>query len=489
MTTNFHPTSGKMPDNKKSPIASSTMKIQFRSEVAKLWQIAWPVLIGQLATVGMSVADVAMTGHLSAQDLAAVALGTSLWSIILVTVMGIMIAINAVVAHEVGAAAFDKIPHIMRQSMWMALGVGIIACVLLNCSTYVFNFLQLESAVQDKATEFVRVISIGMPAFAMYRALYSYTTSLSQTKPVMIIALAGLAFNIVMNWFLIYGNAGMPQLGSTGCAFATGVGMWLMLGAMLWWTHHSPVYHQTFPFTHRELPKWREIRAMLKIGLPIGVTYFAEVSAFCAVGLLVARFGVVAISANQIALNFSSLIFMVPMSIGIALTTRVSQTLGEGQVAHARFVSWTGVGVSLVFAVFSATFMSLFRYQVAAAYTSDPAVQEVTAGLLLLAAIFQLSDAAQVTLSCALRGYKVTRTPMLIHIMAFYGVALPVGCILGLASDWMPFHPARPMEATGFWIGLVLGLTVAALLLGIFLNRHSLRRIAYQHQAASGDEE
>ncbi|MFZ6800970.1 MATE family efflux transporter [Undibacterium sp. Di24W] len=455
------------------------MKTEIRTEVAQLWQIAWPVLIGQLATVGMSVADVAMTGHLSAQDLAAVALGASLWSIILVTVMGVMISVNAVVAHEVGAAALDKVPHIMRQAMWMGLGVGTVACILLNLSTIVFDYLQLEPFVQAKATEFVRVISIGMPAFAMYRALYSYTTSLNHTKPVMVIALMGLAFNIVVNWLFIYGKWGFPQLGSTGCAIATGIGMWLMLAAMIWWTHRAAAYKQTFPFTHREAPKWSEIRSMLRIGLPIGVTYFAEVSAFCAVGLLVARFGVVAISANQIALNFSSLVFMIPMSLGIALTTRVSQTLGEKDVVKARFISWTGVSVSLIFAVVSATLMTLFRHQVAAAYTSDPAVQTVAANLLLLAAIFQLSDAAQVTLSCALRGYKVTRVPMFIHIMAFYGFALPIGAILGLSPSWFPWSPAQPMEAAGFWIGLVLGLTVAAILLGIFLHRLSVAKIAY----------
>jgi len=455
------------------------MKTKIRTELAKLWQIAWPVLIGQLATVGMSVADVAMTGHLSAEDLAAVALGASLWSIILVTVMGIMISINAVVAHEVGAGEFDKIPHIMRQSMWMAFGVGLVACLALNLATEVFNYLQLDPFVQKKATEFVRVISIGMPAFAMYRALYSYTTSLNETKPIMIIAILGLVFNVIVNYLFIYGKFGLPQLGSTGSAMATGIAMWLMLGAMLWWIHYSPIYKRTFPFTHREAPKWSEIRNMLRIGLPIGVTYFAEVSAFSAVGLLVARFGVVAISANQIALNFSSLVFMVPMSLGIALTTRVSQTLGEGDVIHARFVSWTGVGVSLVFAVISASMMTLLRYQVVSVYTSDPVIQEVTANLLLLAAIFQLSDAAQITISCALRGYKVTRVPMFIHIMAFYGFAMPIGLVLGLAPDWMPWHPEKPMEASGFWIGLVLGLTVAAVLLGIFLHRLSSTRIAY----------
>ena len=218
---------------------------------------------------------------------------------------------------------------------------------------------------------------------------------------------------------------------------------------------------------------------MLKIGLPIGITYFAEVSAFSAVGLLVARFGVEEISANQIALNFSSLVFMIPMSLGIALTTRVGQSLGEGDPQKARFISWSGVGLSLLIAIFSASLMMLFRHEIAAIYTSDAAIQRVTAQLLLLAAIFQLSDAAQVTASCALRGYKVTRIPMLIHIMAFYGVALPIGCWLGLAPDWLPWTPSTPMAAQGFWIGLVLGLSFAALFLGAYLHRISSRTIKF----------
>ena len=453
------------------------MKTRIRTEAAALWQIAWPVLIGQLATVGMGVSDVAMTGHLSAQELAAVSLGASLWSIVLVTVMGTMMAINAVIAHEVGANNLTKIPHTMRQALWMGLGVGLIACLILNAATLIFDHLHIDDIVNQKASQFVHVISLGLPAFGMYRALYGYTTSLNETKPVMMIALGGLGFNIVINWIFIYGHLGMPQLGATGCAVATGMGLWLMLAAMLLWVRRAGVYRATYPFTHLERPVWSEIRSMLKLGLPIGITYFAEVSAFGAVGLLVARFGVIQVSANQIALNFSSLVFMVPLSIGIALTTRVGQALGEGDAQRARFISWIGVGIGLIFAIVSATFITIFRDQIAAAYTTDTDVQKLTAILLLFAAIFQLSDAAQVTTSCAIRGYKVTRMPMLIHLMAFYGFALPIGCVLGLAPAWMPWHPATPMAAHGFWIGLVLGLTVAGGFLLAYLPRISTLRV------------
>jgi MATE family multidrug resistance protein len=449
-----------------------------RLEAAALWRLAWPMLVGQLATVGMGVADVAMTGHASADELGAVSLGASIWSIILVTVSGTMMAINSVVAHDVGAGALARVPHVVRQSLWKALGVGVLAMLLANLATLLFDHLYLTPYVHRQASLFVHVISIGLPPYAACRTLYGYSTSINQTKPMMVIALLGLGFNIVVNWLLIFGHWGLPALGGVGCAVATGLCMWLMLGAMLVWMRLAPAYRATWPFSHWEWPHWPEIRAMLKLGLPIGVTYFAEVSAFGAVSLLVARYGVVQIAAHQIALNFTSLVFMVPLSFGIALITRVGQSVGEGDPRKARFVAWVGVWMSLAFGVLSALFIVVFRQQIAAAYTSDAAVQAVCVRLLLFAALFQLSDATQVATSCAIRGYKVTRQPMQIQLLAFWGFALPLGCWLGLAPQWLPWTPAAPMAAAGFWIGLVIGLTVAAVLLSWALQRLARQRVA-----------
>lgn len=447
-----------------------------RREAAALWHLAWPVLIGQLATVGMGVADVAMTGHTSAAELAAVSLGASVWSIILVTVNGTMMAINTVVAHEVGAGAFHKIPHSVRQALWKSVGVGIVAVLAANLATLVFNHLYLPDAVNARASMFVHIISIGLLPFAAYRALYGYSASINQTKPVMVIALIGLLVNILVNWVLIYGHLGMPKLGALGCAVASGAVVWLDLIAIVLWIRIAPAYRSSYPFDRWEWPHWPEIWSMLKLGVPIGVTYFAEVSVFGAVSLLVARFGVITVSAHQIALNFSALMFMAPLSFGIGMITRVGQALGEGNPQRARFASFVGLGMSLGFAVLSALFIAVFRYQIAAAYTSDPQVQQMCSHLLLFAALFQLSDATQVAASCAIRGYKVTRGPMIIQLLAFWGVALPVGCILGLAPQWLPFAPGEPMSASGFWIGLVAGLTVAAVLLTVYLNRLSRQR-------------
>ncbi|SDH78006.1 MATE family efflux transporter [Janthinobacterium sp. YR213] len=448
-----------------------------RTEVSSLWKLAWPILIGQLATVGMGAADVAMTGHTNPEELAAVSLGAAIWSIVLVTVSGIMMAINTLVAHEIGAARHDRVPHIVRQSLWKALLVGLVACLLTNMAALVFDHLMLEPAVAAKAKLFVHIISCALPPFAAYRALYGYSTSINQTKPVMVIALAALGLNILVNYLLIYGHWGMPKMGGVGCAVATTCCVWMMLLAMLAWIRIAPAYRATYPFTHWEGPQLSSIGPMLRLGLPIGVTYFAEVSAFGVISLLVARFGVIQVSAHQIALNFSSVVFMVPLTFGIALVTRVGHAVGEANLRKARFISWVGVAMSLTAAIVSAAVITIFRHQIAQAYTSDPQVQALCAQLLLFAALFQLSDATQVATSCAIRGYKVTRQPMLIQLLAFWGFSLPIGYVLGLAPSGFIWSPAEPMGAAGFWIGLVTGLTVAAVLLTWYLNRLSLQRL------------
>ena len=451
-----------------------------RTEAAALWQLAWPILVGQLATIGMSVADVAMAGHASAQDLAGVSLGVSIWHIVIVTLMGLLMAVNPIVSQYVGAGAFDRIPGVVRQALWNALAVGVLAMGVAVGAAQVFDHLRIEPLVRDLAKQFVLVISFALPAFCCYRVLYGYSASINQTKPMMVIALLALTLNIVVNWLLVFGNLGFPRLGGVGCAWATLLCVWFNLVAIVWWIRRSPVYRPTLPFARFEMPHWPEIRNLLRIGLPIGVTYFAETSAFSLIALLVAEFGTAQVAAHHIALNFSSLVFMLPLSLGVALLTRVGQALGAADPRAARFRAWVGVGLALVVASVSAALIALLNTQIAHAYTSDASVAALAAQLLLLAALFQLSDATQVSASCAIRAYKVTRPPMLIHLAAFWGLCLPLGVVLGLAPAWLPWHPAQAMGAQGFWIALVLGLTIAALALTWLLDLLSLQRMGLE---------
>lgn len=459
-----------MPVRQLFPIVSRNSH-RIRIEIRALWHLAWPILIGQLANVGMAVVDVAMAGHASADDLAGVSLGVSIWNMVIITLMGIMMSVTPLVSHHVGAKEFHLVPHVVRQGMWKALGVGCIAWVLANLAAEIFNHMALEPQVRELARSFVHITSFALPAFACYRVLYGYSASLNQTKPLMGIAIGALLLNVLINWLLVFGNWGFPRLGGLGCAWATLLCVWFNLLGLLWWMRRSAVYRETWPFGVFEAPHWAKLGSLMRLGLPIGVTYFAETSAFGLIALLVARFGSNQVAAHQIALNFASLVFMVPLSLGVALLTRVGQSLGAGDPQAARFRSWVGVGSALGFAVLSATGMALFNTQIAAAYTNDLVVAAMASHLLFLAAVFQLSDATQVVTSCAIRGYKVTRTPMLIHLTAFWVFSLPLGYALGLAPVWLPWHPAQPMAAQGFWIALVVGLTIAAVGL-VFLLRY-----------------
>jgi MATE family multidrug resistance protein len=460
-----------------SPPPTQTSRI--RTEVQALWQLAWPILIGQLANVGMAVVDVAMAGHASANDLAGVSLGVSIWNMVIITLMGIMMSVSPLVAHHVGAKEFHRVPHLVRQGLWKALGVGAIAFVVANLAAEVFNHMALDPMVRDLAIRFVHITSFALPAFACYRVLYGYSASLNQTKPLMGIAIGALLLNVLINWLLVFGNWGFPRLGGLGCAWSTLLCVWFNLFGLLWWMRSSPAFRSTWPLGEYEAPHWPKVSSLLKLGLPIGVTYFAETSAFGLIALLVAQYGSTQVAAHQIALNFTSLVFMVPLSLGIALLTRVGQSLGAGDPVAARFRSWVGVATALGIAAVSATCMAVFNTHIAAAYTNDAAVAALAAQLLFLAAIFQLSDATQVVTSCAIRGYKVTRSPMVIHLTAFWVFSLPLGYALGIAPDWLPWRPQQAMAAQGFWIALVVGLTVAAC--GLVLL---LRRVAHKHLPA-----
>ena len=456
-----------------------------RAEIRALWLLAWPIMVGQLANIGMSVADVAMAGHASAQDLAGVSLGVSVWNMVIITLMGIMMSVNPLVAHHVGAKELDQIPHVVRQALWKSLFLGLIAGGILQASALIFDFMALEPVTREVAVGFAQITSFAMPAFAAYRVLYGYSASLGQTKPMMVVALGVLLLNIFVNWLLVFGHWGFAPQGGLGCAWSTVLYVWANLGGLLWWLRRSPAFASTWPLAQWEWPHWPKLRSLLKIGLPIGVTYFAETSAFALIALLVARFGSHQVAAHQVALNFTSLIFMVPLSLGVAVLTRVGHALGAGDPQAARFRAWVGVAAGLVFALVSASGIAVWRTEIASLYTNDPVVVALAAQLLLLAAVFQLSDAAQVVTAGAIRGYKITRAPMWVQVLAFWVVSLPLGYVLGIAPqvapDWLralAWFPTQPQQAAGFWLALVLGLTVAGG--GLLLL---LRQVARAHLA------
>ena len=445
---------------------------RIRTELRALLALAVPIIIAQLAHTAMGFVDTVMAGRVSPRDLAAVALGNSLWVPVFLLMTGVLLATTPKVAQRFGAGNHSEIGPLVRQALWLALGVGLLCAVALWNAEPVLHWMQVDDELIEPAMGYLRAVACGFPAVALYHVLRCFSDGLGHTRPTMVLGLLGLLLNIPLNYIFIYGKLGLPAMGGVGCGWATALVMVAMLLGMLVWVAWAPYYQSSGLLRRFDWPQGRVIRRLLSVGLPIGVSIFAEASIFSVIALLIGGLGATVVAGHQIALNFSSMVFMIPYSLGMAATVRVGQALGRREPREARFAAGVAMATALAYACLSASGMLWLRTDIAEIYTPDLAVIGVAGSLLIYSAFFQFSDAIQVTAAGALRGYQDTRVTMLITLLAYWGIGLPVGYSLGL-SDWL----GEPSGPKGLWQGLVVGLTCAALLLGIRLARSARRHI------------
>ncbi|MES2820087.1 MAG: MATE family efflux transporter [Pseudomonadota bacterium] len=443
-----------------------------RREVRTLLFLATPIIIAQLAHTAMGFVDTVMAGRVSPHDLAAVALGNSIWVPVFLLLTGILLATTPKVAQRFGAGQIEAIGPLVRQALWLALVVGCAAATLLWSADRVLRTMQVDPGLIDPTMGYLRGVACGFPAVALYHVLRCYSDGLGHTRPSMVLGIAGLLINIPANYIFIYGKFGLPAMGGVGCGWATALVMWCMLLGMLIWVSVAAHYRHCRVFSRFDLPQWAVIKRLLAIGMPIGVAVFAESSIFAVIALLIGGLGATVVAGHQIALNFSSMVFMIPYSLGMAVTVRVGQNLGRGDPRGARFAAGVGMAAALAYACISASAILLSREAIARLYTPDPEVIVVATALLVYAALFQFSDAIQVTAAGALRGYQDTRVTMLLTLFAYWGIGLPVGYGLGL-TDWF----GEPSGPRGLWQGLVVGLTCAGAMLAVRLSRSARRPI------------
>jgi MATE family multidrug resistance protein len=445
---------------------------RIRTELCSLMKLATPIIIAQLANTAMGFVDTVMAGRVSPQDLAAVALGNSIWIPVFLLMTGILLATTPKVAQRFGSGAHMEIGPLVRQALWLAMALGIAAAVILWNAKIVLVVMNVDPTLIEPAMGYLRAVACGFPAVALYHVLRCFSDGLGHTRPSMVIGLMGLALNIPLNYIFIYGKLGLPAMGGVGCGWATGLVMVFMFLSMLGWVKWAPFYTPSAIFSHFEWPQWPVQKRLLSVGLPIGIAVFAESSIFAVIALLIGGLGATVVAGHQIALNFSSMIFMIPYSLSMAATVRVGQALGRGEPREARFAAGVSMAAALAYACLSASLMLLLSTEIAQIYTPDTAVIAVATTLLVYTALFQFSDAIQVTAAGALRGYQDTRVTMVLTLFAYWGIGLPVGYALGL-TDWL----GAPSGPSGLWQGLVVGLTCAAVMLAVRLAGSARKRI------------
>ncbi|WP_066567897.1 MATE family efflux transporter [Snodgrassella sp. CFCC 13594] len=445
---------------------------EFRAEAGRILHLALPILIAQVAQVGVGVVDTVMAGHVSADDLAAVALGSNVFITVYVTFLGVMSALQPILAQLYGAGKTDAIGSTARQGVWFGLMLGVLGMVLLWLLAWPLqHYLNLGDYVERTFGDFVFWIALGMPAAMLHRALYAYAASLNRPKPIMVVSLLALLLNIPLNYVFVYGKLGLPEMGGAGCGLASALCFWFNATVLGLYVMRHRFFAQFGLFSRFEWPQWGAQKSIVKLGVPMGLSFFLEVSSFTFIGLLIARFGVTQVAAQQVVINISSLLYMLPQSVGTALAVCVGQQVGKGDWQRARYVSGVGLSIGIAGAMITGLLLLLFRHFWVGLYTQDAAVISMGAGLLLFAAVFQLSDAVQTTASYSLRGYKLAKVPMLIHAFSFWGLGLGLGSLLGLYWG---------MEIYGFWLSLVVSLTGAAVALVWYLNSQSRRFAAQQ---------
>ena len=323
------------------------------------------------------------------------------------------------------------------------------------------------------AQDYLNATAWGLPAVQIYIVLRYTAEGLGRTIPPMLIAGLALPVNAALNYVLIYGHFGAPELGGEGCGWATAAVWWVELLLILLLLRR-PYFAATRLLQRFDWPDWQIQKSIMKIGGPIGATIFLEMAVFSVIGLSIASLGVVALAANSIAGNVNWATYVLPSTLGAAASIRVGFYVGARDYDSARFVARTAFAVSIAYAVVVSSLLVLFRYQIAGIYTQDAPVLELAATLMIFIAVYQIVDDTLATMGGTLRGYKDTRMPMVYSLVGFWGLALPLGA--ALCFGWFG---NEPMGVPGYWAGMTLGLAVVALLTGMRLisTSRSSRRI------------
>lgn len=430
-------------------------KYNLQKEASLTLKIGLPVIIAQLLQMSMNFVDTVMAGNLSAEDLAAVAVGGAVFIPFMMLAAGILMAVTPIVAQLVGARSFEEIGVNVRQALWLSLILSVPIFFLIRNLEFVMHFLDVTPFLIPVAQGYLDAISWGVFGVCGYMALRFFNEGMSVTRPAMYFAGLGVVVNIAANYILMYGHLGFPELGATGCGYASSIVGYVMFLGMFFFTKNHKPYHRFDIFSSIRMPEWTYLKEILRIGVPIGLSSTMEVTMFAVVSLLMGSLSAVAVAGHQVAINFAAMTFMVPFGLATAITTRVGNAIGKGSVPEARRRGYVGIGLATFFMSITAVIMYLFPEIITSIYTQDSEVQNVAISLLYMAAIFQISDGLQVSSYGALRGLKDTKIPMIVNFIAYWMAGLPLGYYLGIT---------RGIGPQGLWMGLIAGLTIAAIL-------------------------
>ena len=433
---------------------------QMLDELGPLWRIAWPLLIAQTAQIGTGVVDTLMAGNYGDVDLAAIAIGFNIWLPLYLIILGTLFACSAIVAQDFGAGRIERVRSFLPQGLWVAVALSAVMTPLCLNSGIVIELLGLPPETAVKTTAYVSRVGLGFPALGIFMALRYHTQGLGITAPFAMASVIGFIANVPLNYMLIFGAWGAPELGAEGCGLATAASMWISTSIILLYVLTARSLRPYLPDRWLQMPDQQRIGEILAVGIPVGLTFFLETGVFSAITLLIATLGDAAVAAHQIAFNVWDVFYIPMVSIGSAMATRMGHAIGAGNAHGVRMALRVGAALSTLIGLLAMSLLLLFPDAIIGAYTQSDTIRDLAFSLLRLAALFIMIDVVQIVGSFVLRAYKETRFPFVVVTFSYWGLALPLG--YAMAIHW---GDSTPEGTVDFWYATILGIAVAAALI------------------------
>jgi len=447
-----------------------------RDDVRTLFQIAAPVVLVQVGLMSMGAIDTIMVGRISATDLAAVAIGNLYFFGMAVFGLGVLYALDPVIAQAVGAGDTDGVARGVQRGGLLALGLSIVVMLLLWPVAPLLTLARQPVDVIPVAAGYAHGLILGILPFYIFAVLRQSLQAMTRIRPIVIAVVSANFVNVLLNWVLIFGNFGVPRLGAVGSAWGTSLSRWFMTItlATIAWQELRPTLRPLRP----EALKLQPLLRFLRVGVPIGAQQWLEFGVFGASGLFMGLMGTIAVASHQVALQLAAMTFMMPVGVAQATSVVIGQAIGRDDSPGARRAVGAGLITVTMFMTFTAIAFITIPGPLARLFSTDPNVVSAAALLLPIAGVFQIFDGLQVAGAGALRGVGDTRVPMIMNLVGFWFVGLPV-------SAWLAFRAGFGPQ--GVWWGLALGIGVVAVLLMARIRRRfgrEMRRLVIDEGGA-----
>ena len=426
----------------------------FKAELGGLLKLGLPIIFTQVIQVSNTTVAILMMGRVGSVELAALGLGGSFMIFVFLVCLGIMMSLSPTIAQHFGAGRSEGIRSAFQQGLWLAGATSLAAFFLLRQMGFLMHWIGVDPAVIPLVQAYLNLAAWSMPAVCLYLALRFLCEATGHSRPMLVINVATLPVVVIGNWALIFGHFGLPPLGVEGAAMNLILVMALNALGMLMFVLLSRRYRARNLFKSFPLPG-RECLTLLKLGVPIAATLVLDSGFFSAIALMMGKMGHVWLAAHQVAINYATVVFMIPVSISSATMARVGQAIGQKDPALARARGFLGLSCSLALVVPSILLILIVPQWVAGLYTAEISVIQAAIPLLFAVAFLQLFDATYITAQGALRGLKDVNGPLLIS-MSFWVFGLPAAWWLGIEMG---------QGAVGLWWGMVVGIAMTAVLL------------------------